>query len=278
MILAALCFSIMGAMVKAACATIPPLETSFFRGAVSLALLMPFMILSGVSFIGKQHKLLFLRGLAGCGALTLTIYVTSKIRLADASALNHTSIIFVTLLSAWVLKEHVSKRLWYLVVLGLVGACFVIKPGLGVMSRAGMLGLLGGLCSGVAYISIRRLHETESSLTIVFYFLTITTLVNAILSYSNFVMPNSRELIFLFGVGFFGLIGQVFMTQAYKFERASVVNPYSFAGVLFSALWGALFWSELPDLASGIGAAMIIVAGILIFKEKKGEKVMVEGD
>ena len=266
MILSTLAFSFMGASVKLATQTLPSSEVVFFRAFLMVLFILPTMIQKKISFWRTNKFLLFLRSLAGFTALSLSFYVTSKIRLGDASILNHTSVIFVAILSVLFLEEVVSKGLITCIIVAFLGAGLIVKPGFDVVNIPGLLGLLGGFCSSISYVSIKRLHDTDSYLTIVFNFGFWSSLLAIILFANQFRFPVGIEIPTLLAVGAFSTIGQVFMTYAFKLGDASDVSPCQFVGVIFSMFWGALFWSELPDFVSLLGTILVIGGGIGIIR------------
>lgn len=269
MIIAALFFSFMGALVKFATQRLPSSEAVFFRALVSVIIIFPIMLRKRVSFVGNNVPILLLRSAVGFTALCLSFYVTSKIKLADASILNHTSILFVAMLSAVFLKEKVTLNLVIYIVCALIGAVMIVKPQLDVVNIPGLLGLASGFFAAIAYICIKKLHKTDSFFTIVFYFASFSALLSFVLFHHQFILPTGHEWIALIGLGLCGTIAQLLMTYSYKYTDASIVNPYNFTAVLFSATWGGIFWKEILDGWSIMGGVLIIACGIGIMRLKK---------
>lgn len=269
MILAALFFSFMGAAVKWVADTLPFMEAVFFRALITLLIIAPYMHANGIPFFGRQRFMLLLRGAAGFTALSLNFYVTTKINLADSAILNQTSTIFVAIFSVIILKEKVPTPLVIYIVCALIGVTLIVKPDWNVANVPGLLGLLSGVFAAVAYISIKELHKTESFFTMVFgfsLFSTLAPLVYWLFSSAQPVAPDLKEWVALLSLGLFGTAGQLLMTYSYKHTAASIVSPFAFSGVIFSALWGLWFWNEKPDWWSALGTLLIIVCGIGIMR------------
>jgi len=269
MIGASLGFSIMGALVKSISNRLPSSESVFFRAAVSFVILVPWMMHQKIPFLGKNWKMLLLRSAAGFTALCLSFYTASTIKLADASILNHTSIIFVALLSPLFLGERMTSKMMCLIASGLTGAIMIVKPSFEMINIPGLAGLASGFFAAIAYISIKKLHRSDSSFTIVFIFMLFSTLTSCLLFGDEFLMPERWEWLALIGTGVIGAFAQLLLTHAYKLADASIVSPYMFSTVMFSALWGALFWNELPDIWSFLGAMILIGTGISIIRTSK---------
>lgn len=270
MIAAAFLFSLMGALTKSLGTHLPFMEIVFFRGLTTLICLLPYMYRKHIPLIGPNKFWLFVRSFSGFIALSLAFFVTTKIPLADAALLNHTSIIFVAILSIPFLKEKISRRLGVLIALSFIGALLVIKPGFHYKPLYGFMGLISGLFAGIAYVVIKKLHGLESFLTMVFDFSLVTvcgSLIYAVVE--PWHQPNSMDLLNLALLGLSGTGAQLLMTYSYKFAPASVISPFQFSGVLFSAGWGALFWHEWPDIFSVLGGAIIIACGVGILRINK---------
>lgn len=271
MLVAAFNFSIMGALVKYASQYVPAMETVFFRAGVNLVILLPVMLVKRKSFLGRNRLMLATRSLAGFISLSLGFYVVSKIALADAAMLQQTSILFLAVLATLFLGERLSMLLKMYTLLGFMGALMIIKPNFDVVNIPGLLGLTGGLAAAVAFTSIKKLHETESSETIIFNFTLYSTVGSLLLYRDQISWPDSGHVLWaLLGIGFFGALAQLPMTRSYLYAPSSVIGPYAYSGILFSGLWGAIFWHEIPDRWSLLGAALLITAGVGILKLQGG--------
>lgn len=257
MFLAALSFSVMGAIVKLLSPGIPYMQSVFWRGAISAALIAPWMVARGVSFLGNQRVFLLNRSLLGFAALSCAFFAATRIDLASASVLTMTSVLFVPVLAVLFIGEHVSGRLLSWISLAFLGVLLVVKPGFSALSWPALIGLASGFFAACAHVSVRKLTETERPETIIFYFCFYSALCGLLLSFRHFVVPDFRTMNLLFLMGLAGAVGQVFMTHAFRFAPAAWVSPFSFSGVLFSALWGVLLWSEFPDLWSVLGSVLI---------------------
>jgi len=266
MVAATFFFSIMGACVKTLGSELPFMQIAFFRALINAILILPFMLYQKQYLFGNNRKIIFTRSLAGVFSLCCGFYVLTKMHLGDAAILNQTSVLFTALLSPLVLHEKRSPEVIGLTVLGFIGAACVIKPNLELVNMAGVLGLAAGLSSSVAMMSIRHLHKTEASMTIIFNFSLYCIIFTALASGANFIWPSQSAWWSLVTLGVSGTFGQVFLTRAYRLSRASIVSPYTFGGVVFSILWGYVFWSEVPDAYSWIGILLIALAGIGIVK------------
>ena len=256
MLTGAMFFAAMGACLKYAMETIPVFQAVFFRSIVSSLILGTVVIKKGLPRLGRNRKFLLLRSVVGFMAMVCSFYALSKIPLADAAVLHHTSPLFVALFSTIFLGERVTTKLILLLGVALVGVTFVYQPGGASLSYPGLVALLAGALAGLAYVTVRHLHQTESSWVIAFHMATITALLSLPFMVFDFVAPGPSQWVTLLAAGLFGTGGQIFMTKAYRYEQASRVAPFSYASVLLSVLFGILFWGEIPDHYALVGMGL----------------------
>lgn len=269
-IVSSLIFSIMNALVKAVSESIPTAEVVFFRSIIGTILIFWLMRHSRVAFSTSGIPLLVLRGVLGAFYLIAYFYTIAHIPLADASILAHLSPVFVILLSVVLLKERMNRQTMMLVTVVLLGAILLIKPfHYSSYSIYALIGVLSALFAAGAAITIRYLSDKHHTYEIVFYFLATATLVSIPLMWNHFVMPSPLEWFYLVCIGVVSLLGQVFLTQAFTHENAAVVSVTRYIGIVFNALWGFIFWAEVPDAWTFAGGACIVAACIALSWSKQ---------
>lgn len=268
-ILSSLIFSIMNALVKAVSLNLPASEVMFFRSIIGTVIIYVLMSKKGVAFSKKGVPMLFIRGLMGALYLFTYFFTISKIPLADASILAHLSTIFAVLLSWFFLIEKISKAMIYLLPFVLLGAFLLIKPfGYSSYSFYALTGVASALFAAGAAVSIRYLSSRHHSYEIVFYFLAAGTLISIPLMWNSFVLPTAMEAIFLLCIGVVSLLGQIFLTRAFTHESVAVVEFTRYIGIVFNAVWGFFFWSEVPDALTIVGGILVVTSCILLSLNK----------
>jgi len=268
-IFSSLVFSVMNALVKAVSLSIPTAEIVFFRSVIGSVIIYFMMRQGGVAFSTKGIPMLALRGVLGALYLITYFYTIAKIPLTDASILVHLSPVFATILAVLFLKERMNKQIVYVLPLVAVGAVLLVKPfEFTSYSIYALVGILSAVFAAGAAISIRHLSKKHHSYEIVFYFLTTATLVSIPLMWNQFVVPTPLELFYLVCIGVVSLLGQVFLTKAFTHENVVVVEVTRYIGIVFNAMWGFLFWSEVPDVLTIIGGICIISACIALSRKK----------
>lgn len=257
-----LCFSTMNSLSSHLGQSLPSGEVAFFRVFISLLFLTPFLKYKGIPFFGKRWGLVLVRGSAGFASLTLGFFALTKIPIAEVSVLWKSSVIFTAILSVILLKEKVSLRLVICTLLSFFGAVLILKPSIRVNNIGGVAALSAGFLVAIVSVSIRKLHQTEHSDTIVFGFCFWGSLLGLMFFGHNFVQPTLSEWILLFIMGVSGLFGQIFFTRAFRCAPASVVQPLTFAEVIITSIVGASIFGQIPDALSILGGIAIIVSGI----------------
>jgi len=247
MALSALAFSAMSVFVKWLGARLPTQEIVFVRACVSLVLSIALLRGAGVSPWGNRRGLLVLRGVWGYAALSCAFFALARLPLAEATMIQYLHPSFTALLAALLLGERPDRSLAASIALGTLGVLCVTRPpflfggAASTLDPAGVAAALGGaLLTAVAYVGVRSLSASEHPLVIVLYF----PLVAA---------PASLPAAIATGVWPRGL----------THETASRATALSYLQIVFAALWGALFFGELPGPFALAGAAFI-AAGALV--------------
>lgn len=266
MLISALAFSIMGAMVKLS-GDIPLFEKVFYRNLVSLGMAYIMIRNTKVSFFGKKEnqKYLLSRSLLGLLGVILSFYAINYLVLSDASMLNKISPFFVTLFAAIFLKEKLSKVQIPVLFVVFMGALLIIKPQFNFSVVPSLSGFLSAMCAGSTYTIIRFLRDREKASTIVFYFSFVSVVVIFPLMMLSYQKPTLIQLMYLIGIGIFAGIGQLALTSAYRYAPAGEVSIYDYTSIVFSAIIGFIVWSEVPDFLSIMGTLIIISAAIFMY-------------
>jgi drug/metabolite transporter (DMT)-like permease len=263
-------FALMAASVKSV-PHIPLAEKVFFRNFIGLIAVGIPMMRRRISFKPNNKKLVLLRSVFGLSGVALYYTSLGLLNLSDAVIINKLSPFFVIVLSVIFLKEDIKKHQFAALALALIGAALVVKPGFNFEILPALIGLTGAIFAGGAYTTIRKLSETDHPQLIVFYFCLFSTLVTIpFMAAGQFVVPSSKDLVFLVSIGISALIAQLLMTNAYRHAPASQLSIYTYANVVFSTILGFIVWHEVPDSLSLAGAILIIAgSGINFYYNQK---------
>ena len=118
-------------------------------------------------------------------------------------------------------------------------------------------------------ITIRQLSSTEPVWLIGLFF-SIAILIIGVFSIfiEGWVSPNLRDLFLLSMVGILGGLANLWLTQSYKYSEVSLVTPLKYLALVFAIIFGYLFWDEIPTFKTLIGATLVIISSIIIFRRE----------
>ncbi|HEX7844461.1 MAG TPA: DMT family transporter [Chitinophagaceae bacterium] len=283
MLLAALGFSLMGGSAKLLKGSFGAGQLVFWRNFIGLiVLIIGFMIKPPVNKGGKIQLLVF-RGLMGTTALYTLLYSILHIPLGTAMTYNLTSALFIAVFSFLFFKEYHGRMVLLAVLLGFAGMLLIYKPAMHFPLHYHLVGLLSGITSALAYITVNRLAGIYDARIIVLGFIGMGVLVPCIFMLIGFIFnlptddvffiawrwPQGIEWLYVLSLGLFALFGQYFVTKAYGSDKAGVVSSIGYANIIFSVFIGMALGDAFPDLMSLSGICCIILSGILISLEKR---------
>ncbi len=274
-VLSALAFTLMSAAIRHMSTRYPTGELVFFRSAFALVPLIVWLAARGEfpSAVRTSNVIgHFKRGLIGgcgmfCGFLALTY-----LPLSEAVAIGYASPLFVVVFAAFLLGETVRVHRWCAVLVGLVGVLIMLSPRLSfglsgtpsAMTLGAMFGLMGALCSAGATVQVRRLTHRETTGAIVFYFSILTTMFGLATALLGWVMPTWQDAGILIGAGILGGIGQILMTQSFRYAETSTIAPFEYTTMIWAVLLGWFVFGELPSAAVMVGGCIVASAGIFV--------------
>ncbi|WP_277969158.1 DMT family transporter [Sphingomonas echinoides] len=205
------------------------------------------------------------RAVLGLAAMAFTFTTIVTLPLAEATTLGFTMPIFATILGALILHEPTGWHRWGAVLAGFAGVLIVAQPGSGHFPLWGAAtGLLGALGTAGVSILLRQITRTESAMTVVFWFSTLSLLPLGI-CYALVARNHPLEVwLLLAGVGLIGGVAQLAMTSALGLGPVSVVVPMDYSSLLWATLFGWLIFGTLPAPTLWIGAPVIVGSGLYI--------------
>lgn len=283
MLLAALGFSMMGGAAKSLKESFNAGQLVFYRNAVGLLFLLPGLFIKPpVQAGGKLGRLVF-RGFMGTLALYTLLFCILHIPLGTAMSYNLTSALFIAIFSFFLFGEYHGRRVLLAVVLGFTGMLLIYKPVMHFPWYYHFAGLLSGITSAIAYLTVNRLAQYYDPRVIVLSFLLsgfIVPLVTMIIHYTagvptdglfivDFRWPAGREWFSLLLMGLAALFGQFFVTKAYGADKAGIVSVFGYANIIFSVFIGMMLGDAFPDIISWAGITCIILSGIIISLVKR---------
>ena len=258
-----------GILVKKVGTDVTVITTLFYRFLFSVPLLLIFAIIARKSQFLKieQKKTLLLRIIFGLSGISFWFLAIRSMPLGQATTLFQSSVIFVTLLTPFLLNEKVGWFRWAAVLTGLIGIIIVTDPFSSAMSIAVIYGILAASSGAILAILLRRLGRSDKPTSIALWYNFSGTIVIAVII---IIMPKQlssiggQTLIDLILLGAVASVLQIFFTTAYKYLDAVVVSSMRYIQIPLSGFAGYLLFSESMSLNQILGAIIIICSCLVI--------------
>jgi drug/metabolite transporter (DMT)-like permease len=194
---------------------------------------------------------------------------TVYLPLADVTTYYLACPIFVTALSALVLREQVGWRRWTAILIGFGGVLIALRPSAQTISWPAMIALGGSLSFSLLMLITRSLRNTPDIVMATTQFVG-TFLLGALMSPFGWVMPNATSLAMFAAAGCISVTALICVNRSLKLAPASVVVPYQYSMIVWAVMFGIIVFGDVPQPATVAGAAIIIGAGLYIFlRERK---------
>ena len=262
-------FSLMDVIVKWS-VDYPIGQVLFFRGFFGIVFYFFIIPKERIQnfYVTKRAGLHLLRCISGLIALVAIFIALRKLPLATVVSISFAAPIFTTIFSIFFLSEKVGIYRWLAVLIGFLGIIIIAEPGLKDLNIYYIYPII--FCLGMAYvaISIRQLSKTEPVWLISLYFSIAITIISLTTIPSGWVVPSLEDLIILSLLGIFGGVANLWLSQSYKFSEVSLVTPLKYLALVFAIIFGYFIWDEIPTLKTILGAFLVILSSVIIFRRE----------
>jgi len=279
----ALLFAAMSALVRDLGKVTPIGQMVFFRSAFAILPVMVIYALRGelMTAVRTARPLGQLgRGLLSTFGMFTNFAALVRIPLADATAISFASPLITVALAAVILKERVRIYRWSAVLIGFAGVIVMLIPHFDVARYEGIAGATAAVGSLLALassfsnagtvIQTRRLTQSETTSSIVFYFSLVCAIAGALTLPFDWYTPTRSELFGLIALGVLGGLAHILLTESYRYAMASVVAPFDYTSMLWALLLGWWLFGELPEALVYVGASIVAGAGLfVIWRERQ---------
>lgn len=277
-VLSTACFAVMSAFARALGETFPVGQVVFFRSFVAVLPVVIFYAWRNELWTAMHTHRPFghlARGLFGVAAMFCGFAALARMPIADVTAISFSTPLLIVALAGLLLGERVRVYRWSAVIVGLVGVIVMLAPHLSIRSIGAddlgpILAVMNAILAAFAYIQIRRLTTSETTSSIVLYFFLISSLISLATLPFGWVWPDRQQLLYLCLMGVAGGIGQLFMTESYRYAQASLTAPFDYASIIWAVILGYFAFGEVPGWNVWAGAAIVITAGLfVIWRERQ---------
>ncbi len=282
-LISALLFAVMSALVRHLGDVAPVGQMVFFRSAFAIVPVVVIYAIRGElrSAVHTGRPLGQLgRGLLSVGGMFTNFSALVRLPLADATAISFASPLITVALAAIVLKERVRIYRWSAVLVGFAGVIVMLVPRFDISNYAAvgaatavagsLFAIISAFCNAGTVIQTRRLTQSETTSSIVFYFSVVCAIAGAVTLPFAWHSPTGPELTALIALGVLGGLAHIFLTESYRHASASVVAPFDYTSMLWALLLGYWVFGELPSVLVYIGGSIVAGAGLfVIWRERQ---------
>lgn len=230
---------------------------------VCTLIMLPWLCRKGLKTLKTEKSGLHLiRGLSGWLCFYTYYLALNKIPLGEAALLRNAAPLIVPLLVLVWLKYRMPIINWLPVMIGFTGIALVLKPEGSQLNPWHLVGIASAILLSVSIVTTRELTKTEPTNRILFYYFSLSALFSLPLALADWQPITLISLLLMLAISL-SIWGIMWLyTKAYSYAEATVIAPLSYFGVLFAGLLGWLFWQQVPDMMSVIGAMLIIGGGL----------------
>ena len=275
MVVTGLCFVAVTAIVKHLGESVPAAQGAFLRYLLGLVFLIPMIgPIRRARLTARQLKLFGVRGLVHAIAVILWFYAMARLPIAEVTAMNYLSPVYVSLGGALILGESLPPRRLAAVIVALVGAVIILRPGVKAVESGHLAMLAVAVCFAAGYLIAKRLSD-EVDAAVVVGMLSITVTIGlAPFAIAVWAPVTWTAVAWLFGVAFFATAGHYAMTLAFKAAPLTVTQPVTFLQLVWAVLLGWLVFGEGVDLWVILGGGLILGAvSFLTWREARARRV-----
>lgn len=250
----------------------PTHEVAFFRGFIGCLVMLPWFVLTlrrePEILHPPEWKLVLFRNILSVVGILFWFMALGGIPISDVVAVQFTHPLFVVIGAALILREGVGFWRWGAVAVGAIGALIIIRPGYLPANPLVYAVLASAMMNGGVQLVTKHISGRVSGAVMVFYMNLLILPLTLPFAWADWVWPSLADLSWVIAVGFFGTLAHVFLARAMKVADASLVGPVDFMRLPIAALFGWVLFNEFSDLATWVGALIIIAASLFIARRE----------
>jgi len=220
------------------------------------------------------------RGMISVAGMFFNFGALARLPIVDVTTITFASPLITVALSAWILKERVRIYRWSAVAFGFVGVIVMLWPHLdisrytsaatSVAALGALLALASAVTNAASVVQTRRLTDTETTSSIVFYFSLFCAIGGLLTLPFGWIVPTWPQFFALAGLGILGGLSHILLTESYRLAPASLVAPLDYTALLWAFVIGYWAFGELPTATVYIGAPIVAGAGLyVIWRERQ---------
>jgi drug/metabolite transporter (DMT)-like permease len=211
-----------------------------------------------------------LRGFLLLGSTAFSYLAVREFPLTQVYVINFSSPIIVTVFAIIILKEHVGLGRILAILSGFLGVIVAIEPGRMFVEPALIYPILMAVCFAFYQITTRHFGNQDSALTSLLYTAAAGGVVSTFLILFVWQPIAYTHIAYFLALGLLGATSHFLLIMALRFAPAAQVSPFLYSQILWATVSGYLFFGDLPDSSSFVGAALVVGAGLYLIVWDRG--------
>ena len=265
MIATGILFVAVTATVKHGAQDLPAAESAFLRYVLGIGFLIPMLKpLKKANLTTRQKKLFWIRGFAHSLAIILWFHAMTRITIAEVTAMNYMTPIYITIGAALFLGERLASRRILAIAAGFLGALIILRPGFRELTDGHFAMIGAAMLFAVSYLTAKRMADEVAAVVVVAMLSITVTICLLPFAIAVWQTPTMMQVFWMFVVAALATAGHYTMTLAFSDAPVSVTQPVVFLQLVWSVLTGAIFFAEPADGWVVLGGAVIVAATTFI--------------
>jgi drug/metabolite transporter (DMT)-like permease len=211
----------------------------------------------------KHPFLVNLRSITGLVGNFCIIFAFTHIPLAEVYSIAFLAPIFVVALSIVFLHEEVRWQRWLFLAASFCGVLLVVRPGFRDLQLGHLAALCAALMGGITTTTLRKVAPVETRVSLLGIPLGYIVIINGFLMLPTFQWPSLQEFVMLITIGAIGGTSNIIFIAATRRAPVSQIAPAQYSQIAWAVIFGAIFFTEYPDLITYLGLAVVATGGIM---------------
>ncbi len=236
----------------------------FAQNIICLLLIVPELLKNKINLLKLQHPgTYFVRIVSGLGCYAALFYILRFVPVSEALIYQYSASLWIPFIMFFWWKVRMPKKMWLGILVGFIGIVLILKPSMSSMGMISMVGILCAILQGISVVAIRKLSISEPTLRILFYYFLVGTITTCpfVVMYGSPI--SVRDLLGLLGIGFSTYVAQKLFTTACRYANATTLAPICYTSILFTGIFGWIFWDEIPESVTLLGMFLVVFGCIL---------------
>ena len=252
---------------------LPVFEVAFGRNVFAVAFMIPWLMKVGLSAMRTSHfGMHAVRGLFSAANVWFLFGALAVAPIADVSAITFMMPIVASILAVLFFREKTSLWQWLATLAGFGGALIVIRPGMADFNPGLLLAVASVIAGSAVAMLIKGLLKHDSSDTVAAWLFVSHTVLGLIPAIIVWIQPSWQDVLWMALLGYLGTVIQRAFNRSMALADATVVLPFNFTRLIWAALFGFLFFAEIPDIWTWVGGTVIFLASVWLTRISTARK------